>query len=272
MDAFSLIASAIGGALASKGADKAAAENQAGQEGAAKYALDESSPWDIAGSLGGAKFDKDGKVVGLGLSEDFQRQQKGFISSADANRQYLQGLEGNPEDAAQRFYDQGMALRGPEQEIAREALDAQLISRGMLGSTGGAGQAAALAQAQGNVNLQARESASDRVQNMIDSYRSRISGDVQAAGSLGQMPLEYAKLGVDVGGMLSPAAQLGSRYLSGAAMTNANRTAGRYGGYNRALRSFTAAQQRADNIARAAGSGSGSNVTGTTPNALTRRL
>jgi|TARA_R110002051_G_scaffold30050_1_gene69633 hypothetical protein len=257
VDVFSLIASAIGGALASKGADKAAAENQAGQEGAAKYALDESMPWDVAGSLGGVKFDSEGKVVGLGLSEDFQTQQKGFLTSADANRQYLQGLEGSPEDAAQRFYDQGMALRGPEQEVAREALDAQLANRGMLGSTGGAGQVAGLAQAQGNVNLQARQSSSDRVQDMIDRYRSRISGDVQGAASLGQMPLEYAKLGVDVGGMLSPAAQLGSRYLSGAAMTNANRTAGRYGGYNNALRSFTSYQQRQDNIARAGGRDTG---------------
>ena len=252
-DVFSLITSAIGGALASKGADKAAAENQAGQEKAAAYALEGSMPWDVTGSLGGAKFDKDGKIIGLGLSEDFAKQQKGFLTSADANRQYLQGLEGSPEEAAQRFYDQGMALRGPEQEVAREALDAQLINRGMLGSTGGASQASALAQAQGNVNLQARQSASDRVQDMIDKYRGRVAGDVQGAGELGKMPLAYANLGIETGGMLSPAAQLGSRYLSGAAMTNANRTAGRYGGYNNALRSLTSYGQRQDNIQRAGG-------------------
>tara|TARA_R100001530_G_C4314649_1_gene153995 strand:+ start:723 stop:1556 length:834 start_codon:yes stop_codon:yes gene_type:complete len=237
-DFMSLIASAIGGAIQAKGAKKSAAANQEGQEAAAKYALDESKPWDITGSLGGVQFDSEGKVAGLGLSDELAAQQKGFLTSADANRQYLQGLEGSPEDAAKRFYDQGMALRGPEQEIAREALDAQLANRGMLGSSGGAAQASGLAQAQGNVNLQARQTASDRVQDMIDKYRGRISGDVGGAVELGQQPLQYANLGVDIGGMLSQPAMLGSKYLSGAALTNANMIGGRYGGWGNALQNL----------------------------------
>jgi len=167
-----------------------------------------------------------------------------------------------------------MALVKPEQEVAREQLDAQLLSQGMLGGSGGAARASALAQAQGNVRLQSRQSASDRVQNMIDQYRNRITGDVSGAVGLGQQPLAYAELGVDIGGMLSQPAMLGSRYLSGAALTNANMMAGRYGGMGNALRSFTAYQQRQDNIARAGGGGgrTSSTVAGTTPTALTRRL
>ena len=46
-DMMSLIASAIGGALTSKGASKAAAENQAGQAAAAAYAMEGSKPWDV---------------------------------------------------------------------------------------------------------------------------------------------------------------------------------------------------------------------------------
>ena len=131
-----------------------------------------------------------------------------------------------------------MEIRGPEQEAEREALDAQLQARGMLGSTGGIGQAAGLSESQGLVNMQGRMSAEDRVQGLIDTYRDRISGDVQGAGELGKMPLAYAQLGVDTGGMLSGAAQLGSQYLSGAARASAKATMGRYNGIGNAFRSF----------------------------------
>jgi len=95
-----------------------------------------------------------------------------------------------------------------------------------------------LAQAQGNVRLQSRQSASDRVQTMIDNYRNRITGDVGSAVDLGQQPLAYGELGLGVGGMLSKPAMLGSQYLSGAALTNANMIGGRYGGWGNALRGF----------------------------------
>jgi len=117
----------------------------------------------------------------------------------------------------------------------RAYLDAQLIARGMLGSTGGMGQMQGLREAQGTTNLQVRQSASDRVQDMIDRYRGRISEDVSGAATLGQLPLDYARLGVDTGGMLSNAAIMGS---SGAALTSANATMGRYGGMGNALRGF----------------------------------
>ena len=237
-DAMSLIAGAIGSALQAKGAKKAAAENQAGQEAAAKYALEGSYPYNVAGSLGGVKFDNEGKAIGLGLSETFQKQQDAMISSADANRGYLAGIEADPLTAENRYYDQQMALLAPGQEADREALDAQLIARGMLGSTGGMGQMQGLREAQGTTNLQVRQSASDRVQDMIDRYRGRIAEDVSNATVLGQQPLAYAELGVKTGGMLSQAAMLGSRYLSGAALTNANMTMGRYGGLARAANSF----------------------------------
>jgi len=237
-DAMSLIAGAIGSALQAKGAKKAAAENQAGQEAAAKYALDSATGWDVAGSLGGVKFDQDGKAVGLGLSDTFQKQQDAMIASADANRGYLTGIEADPLTAENRYYEQQMALLRPGQEAEREALDAQLVARGMLGSTGGMGQSQALREAQGTTNLQVRQSASDRVQDMIDRYRGRIAEDVSNATVLGQQPLAYAELGVKTGGMLSQAAMLGSRYLSGAALTNANMTMGRYGGMGNALRNF----------------------------------
>ena len=242
VDALGLIAGAIGSALQAKGAKKAAALNTEGQQKAADYAMQGSMPWNVAGSLGGVKFDSEGKAIGLGLSEAFQAQQDAYLASADANRGYLAGLEGSPQDAAQRFYEQEMALVKPEQEIAREQLDAQLVSQGMLGSSGGAARAAALAQAQGNVRLQARQSASERVQNMIDQYRARISGDVGDAVSLGQQPLAYANLGAGVGGMLSEPAMLGSKYLSGAALTNANMMMGRYGSMGNSLKSFRSYQ------------------------------
>mgnify|MGYP003656494576 CR=1 FL=1 len=250
---FNLIASAIGSAIQAKGAKKAASENTAGQQGAADYALDNSMPWDVTGSLGGASFDKDGKVIGLGLSEDFAKQQKGFLDSADKNRGYLNQYEGTADEAAQRYYDQQMEIRGPEQEAEREALDAQLQARGMLGSTGGIGQAAGLSESQGLVNMQGRMSAEDRVQGLIDTYRARISGDVQGAGELGKMPLAYAQLGVDTGGMLSPAAMQGSQYLSGAALAASKGTMGRYNGIGNAFRSFESFKQRQANIQRASG-------------------
>jgi hypothetical protein len=88
---------------------------------------------------------------------------------------------------------------------------------------------------------------------MIDQYRARISGDVGDAVSLGQQPLAYAELGAGVGGMLSEPAMLGSKYLSGAALTNTNMMMGRYGNMGNALKSFSAYKQRQDNIARAGG-------------------
>ena len=264
VDALGLIAGAIGSALQAKGAKKAAALNTEGQQKAADYAMAQSMPWNVAGSLGGVQFDSEGKVVGLGLSDELAAQQKGFLTSATANRGWLGDIEGSPQDAAQRFYEQEMALVKPEQEVAREQLDAQLLSQGMLGGSGGAARAAALAQAQGNVRLQSRQSASDRVQTMIDSYRCRISGDVGDAVSLGQQPLAYAELGMEQGKALSAPAMQGSQYLSGAALTNANMIGGRYAGYGDAARSLTAYQQRQDNIARAGGNQGMTAATGRT--------
>jgi len=253
MSALSLIAGAIGSAIQAKGAKKAAAENTAGQEAAAKYALDQSMPYNAAGSLGGVKFDNEGKAIGLGLSEKFQAQQDAMLNSANANRGYLSGIEADPLTAENRYYDQQMALLAPGQEADREALDAQLIARGMLGSTGGMGQMQGLREAQGTTNLQVRQSASDRVQDMIDRYRGRISEDVSNATVLGQQPLAYAQLGVETGGMLRPAAMLGSQYLSGAARAAAKGTMGRYNGIGNAFRSFDSFKQRQSNIQAAAG-------------------
>ena len=236
--AMTLIASAIGGAIKSKGASKAAEQNRQAQEKAARYALDMSSPYSVSGSLGGASFDNEGRQLNLTLSKDLQTQQDAMLSSATANRNYLQGLESDPLSAENRYYEQQMALLRPEQAEQREALDAQLVARGMLGSTGGMGQAQALREAQGTTNLQARFSASDRVQNLIDKYRARISGDVSDAITLGQQPVTYAGLGIETGGMLRPAAMLGSQYLSGAGLTSANATMGKYGGIGDAISSF----------------------------------
>ena len=139
--ALALIAGAIGSAIQGKGAKKAAAANTAGQQAAADYAMEGSMPWDVAGSLGSAKFDGQGKKISLSLNPELKAQQEAYLASATANRGYLTGLEGSPEDAAQRFYEQEMALVKPEQAVARAELDAQLHARGMLGSTGGAAQA-----------------------------------------------------------------------------------------------------------------------------------
>ena len=233
-----LIAGAIGSAIQGKGAKKAAAANQAGQEAAAKYAMEGSMPWDVSGSLGGAKFDSEGKAVSLSLTPELKAQQEAYLASATANRGWLSGIEGSPQDAAQRFYEQEMALVKPEQAVARGELDAQLYAQGMLGSTGGAARASGLAQAQGNVRLQSRQSASDRVQDMIDNYRSRISGDVTGAVELGQQPLQYAELGIAQGEALRPAAIEGGKYLSGAATAAAKGMMGKYQGYGDAARSF----------------------------------
>jgi|TARA_R100001463_G_scaffold136608_1_gene202518 hypothetical protein len=237
-DAMSLIASAIGSALQAKGAKEANKALVEGQKEAADYALTESLPWNVAGSLGGVKFDADGKAVGLGLSDTFQKQQDAMIASADANRGYLSGIEADPITAENRYYEQQMALLRPEQEAEREALDAQLVARGMLGSTGGMGQSQALREAQGTTNLQVRQSASDRVQDMIDRYRTRVSEDVSGAAQLGQLPLDYANLGVGIGGMLSDAAIAGSKYISGANMANARYRGARYAGPGQAIKNF----------------------------------
>jgi hypothetical protein len=236
--AIALIASAIGSAIQGKGAKKAAAANIAGQKEAAAYAMEGSMPWDVSGSLGGAKFDSEGKAISLSLSPEFKTQQEAYLASATANRGWLGDIEGSPEDAAQRFYEQEMALVKPEQAVARGELDAQLYAQGMLGGTGGAARAAALAQAQGNVRLQSRQSASDRVQGMIDKYRARITGDVTGATDLGQLPLKYAELGIAQGEALRPAAIEGGKYLSGAATAAAKGMMGKYQGYGDAARSF----------------------------------
>jgi hypothetical protein len=238
VDALGLIAGAIGSALQAKGAKKAAALNTEGQAAAASYAMEGSMPWDVSGTLGSAKFDSEGKAIGLNLSPELQAQYDAYLASATANRGWLGDIEGSPQDAAQRFYEQEMALVKPEQEVAREQLDAQLLSQGMLGGSGGAARAAALAQAQGNVRLQSRQSASDRVQNMIDQYRARITGDVGSAVDLGQQPLAYAELGMEQGKALSPAAMQGSQYLSGAALAASKGMMGRYMGAGNALRGF----------------------------------
>lgn len=213
MDWVSTIIKSLVGGL---GTSYAAKKNLEGQEKSANWMMEGSMPWDIGGAMGNVTFG-DGSVD-IGLSPEQQAQYDAYTAEATEQNRLLTSLRGDAAgDLGDKYYQQEMALLGPEQEQERLALESRLFSQGFTpGSTAGATSSGMLRKAQGDTRLEARRTAEDRVQDLIDNYTNRRNAATTGAMGIAGFGLDLADFGANVGQGLSGAAQQGGLLMGGA--------------------------------------------------------
>jgi len=211
----------IGGLISGAATRKASKNNLSAQREAADLAYKRSMPWSTSGMFGGVTFDEEGKTVDIGLAPELQKEYDIALAGAEKQRQYISDIEADPMASGKKFYEMQKAIYAPEQEAERLAMENRLLGQGMLGSSGGAGQMGGLLQAQAVRDLEAQYQGLAQAQSMIDTYRGRASQDLSTAGTIGQLPLSYADVGLGTGKVLSGGATKGGEMISGAGKTGA---------------------------------------------------
>jgi hypothetical protein len=213
MDWVSTIIKSLVGGL---GTSYAAKKNLEGQEKSANWMMEGSMPWDIGGAMGNVTFG-DGSVD-IGLSPEQQAQYDAYTAEAAEQNRLLTSLRGEAAgDLGDKYYQQEMALLAPEQEQERLALESRLFSQGFTpGSTASATSSGMLRKAQGDTRLEARRTADDRVQDLIDNYTNRRNAATTGAMGIAGFGLDLADFGANVGQGLSGAAQQGGLLMGGA--------------------------------------------------------
>jgi len=190
----------IGGSLITGyGADRAARRNMSEQDRLAELEYERSLPWNTSGMFGSATFDEE-TGVNLGLSNEWQGQYDQAMQDAQAQRDYISGIESDPMAAGKQFYDKQRSLFEPTHRKQNLDMENRLRAQGMLGSTGGMGRAGALLDSQQTQDLNAQYAGMDKAQDLIDKYKTRETQALGLAENIGNMPMQYARLGAGVGG------------------------------------------------------------------------
>ncbi len=208
----SLIGPILGGIMQNRAAKKAAAAQTAAGEQAYRRSL----PKGVAGMFGGFTYDDASQQASMTLSPEMQAQYDALMGRAGATAQQIQDLD--PLELQQQLYSQQLGLLAPEQERQSLAQESRLLQQGRLGSTGGAGQMQALQEAQGQQRLGLLTGSYASAQQTLDAMRQREMMDRQAALGIGNLPMQYAQLGMNLGQAVSPAAQYAGGQAAGAAV------------------------------------------------------
>ena len=228
------IGSAVGGFISLRGQNKASSAQDAAStsaEGQAELAYQRTLPWDVEGSFGQATFDEAGRKLDMAMSGPWEEQYEDYLADAHAQEEFIGLYEGDPTEAAQKYYEMQKELMSPQQEKDRLALENRLLGQGMLGSTGGASQSEALHKAQAMQDLEARYTGIDKAQSMIDTYRGRKASSLGMAETIGQLPQKYAETGRGIGTGLSSIAGTAAELSGQAAQARGASQANKYLGY-----------------------------------------
>jgi len=216
-----MLGTAIGSAISSSGARKSAAQAQQTAREQAELAYQRSLPISVSGMFGDVGFDEATRTMDIGMSPELQAEYDVALADPARQRGFIAGLEADPMAAAETFYQQQRQLYAPQQEADRIALENRLLAQGMLGSTGGEGQMAALRSAQYMQDLQARQGARQEAQQLIDTYRARAAQGLAQAEAIGGLPAKYAALSRGVGSDLGTSAAETAKTITGAAQAGA---------------------------------------------------
>jgi hypothetical protein len=220
----------IGGIFSAEESEDAAFEAADRAEREGNIAWSRQLPWNVEGPFGSTKFtyatnpetgEMEKRLVGMELSPELKKEYDLSLESRQGQREAIAGYQGDPDKAAQAYYDRYKQIVAPEQESQVLGLENRLVGQGMLGSTGGAGQMQALRQAQYATDLNARMESDTQVQGMIDTYRARGAQDLASAVSLGNLPASYAAIGTGQGQALSAGAMGVAGIMTNAANTRA---------------------------------------------------
>ena len=206
-----IASSLIGGIMTNRAAKKAAsAQREAGER-----AYQRSLPRGVSGLFGTFGYDEQGGST-MALSGDLQAQYDALMGRAGQTGQQIQDL--NPLELQQSLYDQQMGLLQPQQEQQTLDQEARLLQQGRLGSTGGAGQMQALAEAQGQQRAGLLASSYGTAQQTLDSMRQREAMDTQNALAIGNLPMNYANTSAQMAGLTGAAGQYAGNAAQEAAL------------------------------------------------------
>ena len=205
----------IGSLVSSYFADRAAKKGVAAAQGYADATA--FKPYDVAGLLGGVKFE-DGSAEAY-LSPAIEAQFEALIAQAQGYGEQIQ--EFDPQALQSDLYSEQQALFAPAQEQDRLALESRLLQQGLLGSTTGSLRSEALLGAQSQQNLARQTVAFEQAQqaqnNLLSGQESAITGLLNLANQTEGM----FGTGADLGRVQSEAALAGQKPLLGATAARA---------------------------------------------------
>ena len=146
--------------------------------------LPHAMPWGVnVMGLGGTMVDETGRVVGTYMDPRLQAIANSLYQRAGEQTGAISGTM--PQEIGTQYYEQFLAPQLAKSREQQElGLEKRLLAQGMLGSTGGALRAEALGTAQESSQRAARAAALGQAQSNLDLMRQRQMADIQAGTGL----------------------------------------------------------------------------------------
>ena len=150
-------------------------------------------------TLGTTDIDYENKMITERLSPELQAHYDRLLARSGASQDRVDQMGSNPYEMQQYLYDANMELKRPEQDALRDDTMSMLAAKGMLGSTGGAGQYAGVEESIARSNSMDFNDALMQSQGLMDMERARGSGDLSTAMAMGGAQIPYITAGTNQG-------------------------------------------------------------------------
>ena len=162
-------------------------------------AAEMSAGYSSKGTLGDVDIDYENKMITQSLSPELQAQYDRLLARSGASQDRVDQMGSNPYEMQQYLYNANMELKRPEQEGLRDDTMSMLAAKGMLGSTGGAGQYAGVEESILRSNSMDFNDALMQSQGLLDMERARGSGDLSTAMAMGGAQVPFIQAGTNQG-------------------------------------------------------------------------
>jgi len=162
-------------------------------------AAEMSAGYSSTGTLGSTDIDYENKMITQNLSPELQAQYDRLLARSTASQDRAAQMGSDPYEMQQYLYNQNMELKAPEQEALRDDTLSMLAAKGMLGSTGGAGQYAGVEESIQRSNSMDFNDALMQSQGLLDMERARGSGDLSTAMAMGGAQIPFIEAGTNQG-------------------------------------------------------------------------
>lgn len=175
--------------------DQTATDAQAAYDAA----INAAKPYTVTDPLGSATFDKETDTYTLGMNPLTTGMFTQGLQDVQRFREQVAPYMTDPEAAARQRYREDLAAVQPGMEDATQQMMAKLNTRGMLGSSIGAGIAAKKSREDEIKRAQMMGSARTGVQSDIDNYLARQQKARADAIALAESSKGLADIGTGVG-------------------------------------------------------------------------
>ena len=166
-------------------------------------AAEMSAGYSSTGTLGDVDIDYENKMITQSLSPELQAQYDRLLARSGASQDRVDQMGSNPYEMQQYLYDANMQLKRPEQDALRDETMSMLAAKGMLGSTGGAGQYAGVEESIARSNSMDFNEALMQSQGLMDMERARGSGDLSTAMAMGGAQVPFIQAGTNQGAAIA---------------------------------------------------------------------